>query len=538
MSAPVMSAPVITVYKNGDHHFMGKKLVVNRKKIRSFETFLDKVTEDTQAGKAVRKIHTPRGTKVADLANLKNGAMYVAAGPEKFKRLAYDKIGSPLSSPTRNNNIKPVLHSKIAASSRYKKEAMAEPLRNRIIYIYRNGETMSPPVKLLLDKRTLQTMDTVLQFVSNKLHLTEGYVNSLYSLETGVKVTNVTEINTNMLYVAVGTGKHFVKVKYSDNGVPFSFRHADNSKLSQSESTSTSKKSTRAADVKLVSKSENKEGKEENGNNSPITNLNESLEETSPEKKLAQSSTTKETDTVVSQTETYSSTVDKLEKSEVDLSSNNLERQNTFTHKSPEPENQLLDDSEVEKPRAEPEPQEPQEKAETSEVASSANFMETEGSLYKASGKQKETGDEVRDENAVVEQLIDAVPAVEVEEEIQEDVQASVDAATEEVEEEIQEDVQESVDAATEDTSKITAEESKNIVPDEEILDSLVVAVDESNSVKESNEVLSDTKVEEEAKETENKTEAADKDTAVKSGVEVTPKVVESSNEHIREFAG
>jgi len=210
-----MSAPVITVYKNGDHHFSGKKLVVNRKHYRSFENFLDKVTEDTRAGVAIRKIHTPQhGTKVASLENLRNGAIYVAAGPERFKHLAYEKIGDHLTGKQTSAAIKPVLHSKINASSRYKKEAMAEPLRNRIIYVYRNGEEKSPPVKLLLDKRTLQNMNAVLQYISNKINLTAGAVKSLYCLETGVKITDVSNINSNTLYVAVGCGKHFVKAKY------------------------------------------------------------------------------------------------------------------------------------------------------------------------------------------------------------------------------------------------------------------------------------------------------------------------------------
>lgn len=211
-----MSSPVITIYKNGDHHFLGKKLVVNRKYYRTFDYFLDKVTQDTQAGFAIRKIHTPQnGTKVINLENLKNGNIYVAAGPERFKRLAYDKIVGHLNtSKIMPTLLKPVYKNKINITSRYKKDAITEPLKNRIIYVFRNGEDKSPPVKLLLDKRTLRDIDAVLQFISNKI---QGAVRSLYCLVTNKKITNSDDINSNMLYVAVGSGKHFIKMKYDLN---------------------------------------------------------------------------------------------------------------------------------------------------------------------------------------------------------------------------------------------------------------------------------------------------------------------------------
>ena len=83
-----MASTVITVYRNGDNHFSGKKLVVNRKQIRNFDNFLDRVTRDTQAGCAIRSIRTPNhGSKILSLEKLENGGIYVAVGLERFKQL-------------------------------------------------------------------------------------------------------------------------------------------------------------------------------------------------------------------------------------------------------------------------------------------------------------------------------------------------------------------------------------------------------------------------------------------------------------------
>ena len=80
--------PTVTVYKNGDSHFPGKKIVVSPKYIRNFDTFLDRVTRDIRAGVAVRSIRTPaHGSRVTQLNKLDNGGTYVAVGSERFKAL-------------------------------------------------------------------------------------------------------------------------------------------------------------------------------------------------------------------------------------------------------------------------------------------------------------------------------------------------------------------------------------------------------------------------------------------------------------------
>lgn len=83
-----MSAPTVTVFKNGDAHFPGKKIVVSRKDVRNFDSFLDRVTRDIKAKVAVRAIRTPNhGTRILNLETLENGGLYVATGQEKFKKI-------------------------------------------------------------------------------------------------------------------------------------------------------------------------------------------------------------------------------------------------------------------------------------------------------------------------------------------------------------------------------------------------------------------------------------------------------------------
>lgn len=92
-----MASATVTVYRNGDRNYPGKKLVVNRRQIRSFDAFLDKVTHEVQMKTAARAICTPtEGHKIKELDKIETGGAYVAVGPEHFKKLGYGQCNRSL----------------------------------------------------------------------------------------------------------------------------------------------------------------------------------------------------------------------------------------------------------------------------------------------------------------------------------------------------------------------------------------------------------------------------------------------------------
>ncbi|GAB0183913.1 doublecortin domain-containing protein 2 [Grus japonensis] len=159
----------VLVYRNGDPFFPGRRIVINEKKVSNFEVFLKEVTGGVKAPfGAVRNIYTPRGGhRVRQLEELQSGEQYVAGGKEAFKKLNYLDIGETKKKPAEvNNEVKPVTHSRITVSARFRK-----PLQ-------------------------------------------EPYTILLYTLD-GKLVQNGSDLENGQIYVAVGREK-FKKLPYGD----------------------------------------------------------------------------------------------------------------------------------------------------------------------------------------------------------------------------------------------------------------------------------------------------------------------------------
>lgn len=87
LAQPVVKS--IFMFRNGDPYYEARRVVINHKRVSTFDTLLRELTGGIQAPfGAVRNIYTPRGGhKVDCLEGLRSGEQYVAAGREKFKKL-------------------------------------------------------------------------------------------------------------------------------------------------------------------------------------------------------------------------------------------------------------------------------------------------------------------------------------------------------------------------------------------------------------------------------------------------------------------
>ncbi|XP_075562072.1 doublecortin domain-containing protein 2 [Pelecanus crispus] len=217
LSQPMVKS--VLVYRNGDPFFPGRRIVINEKKVSNFEVFLKEVTGRVKAPfGAVRNIYTPRGGhRVRQLEELQSGEQYVAGGREAFKKLNYLDIRETKKKPAEVNNeqstaedVKPVTHSRITVSARFRKP-LQEPYT---IFLIANGDLISPVVRLLIPRKTLNHWDHILEMATGKVTLRSGAVHRLYTLD-GKLVQNGSDLENGQIYVAVGREK-FKKLPYGD----------------------------------------------------------------------------------------------------------------------------------------------------------------------------------------------------------------------------------------------------------------------------------------------------------------------------------
>ncbi|XP_049918802.1 doublecortin domain-containing protein 2 isoform X1 [Epinephelus moara] len=194
----------ITVYRNGDAFFPGRKIVVNLRHLTTFDhllTFLTRLIEAPFG--AVRRLYTPReGHRVQHLNDLKHGSVYVAAGNEQFKRLDYCAITNKKPQTKKREQIRPVVHSRILVSARWKRTVD----ESCTINVLTNGEILVPPARIRIPKHTLRSWENVLAMVTEKVRLRTGAVFRLCTLD-GRPLSGPSELENNQYYVAVGADK-------------------------------------------------------------------------------------------------------------------------------------------------------------------------------------------------------------------------------------------------------------------------------------------------------------------------------------------
>ncbi|XP_041702938.1 doublecortin domain-containing protein 2C isoform X2 [Coregonus clupeaformis] len=201
---PQPPTKTIVVYRNGDAFFPGRKFVINQRQMSTFDSFLSSVTRGVEAPfGAVRNVYTPReGHKIHDLVNLQHGERYVAGGGERFKKLDYYHITTKKPQKKKNEQIRPVVHSRIVVSARWRKIIN----ESCTINVFTNGDVLVPPARILIPKYTLTNWERVLAMVTQRVNLRTGAVYRLCTLD-GTTLLGPVELENNQYYVAVGAEK-------------------------------------------------------------------------------------------------------------------------------------------------------------------------------------------------------------------------------------------------------------------------------------------------------------------------------------------
>lgn len=206
----------LQVYRNGDVLFPAKRYILNTRKTRTFDAFLEELTNvvGSKFG-AVRRLYTPlHGTRVNSLEQLETKVEYVAAGQERFNHINYLSIEEEIQLKQKRRNrefvVIPVQHSRVQVSGRINK-IHNEPI---IIYVHPNGNDLENAHRVHIRPRDRRSMDTIYDCIMERVKLTMfgGAIRKLYTLD-GKPLSEMSDIEPAGCYVAAGL-ERFIRRDY------------------------------------------------------------------------------------------------------------------------------------------------------------------------------------------------------------------------------------------------------------------------------------------------------------------------------------
>ena len=211
VSQEYIKPKVVRFYKNGDRNFRGSHVTVTPRRFRNFDNLLNELTRITNLAQGARYIFTPvSGSRVETLDQLSDGQSYVCGSHPKLKKINYNHApdGSSHKKKPLNKNFVPVPPaSKLnVEKSRYISSSNIKP---KVVRIIRNGVGVNKQtVKLLLNKRTAQSFEQVLDDITSIVGAQGGFVKKLYD-RNGKLVHNLSELfGFENIFIAVG-GENF-----------------------------------------------------------------------------------------------------------------------------------------------------------------------------------------------------------------------------------------------------------------------------------------------------------------------------------------
>ncbi|KXS15187.1 hypothetical protein M427DRAFT_99120 [Gonapodya prolifera JEL478] len=219
----------IFVYRNGDIHFTGRRILVSQRLFKTWESFLRILSVEFKimaTGSAVRKfIDLETGRPINSLEEIEDGRNYVAAGTEPFKNVSYRTLrtadlhkekarlsqrAARVNAEKRGSNRSVVnVHKQIGRGVTGDSGDVEDPIfeptsRPYRVLVFQNGQATHSGVKLVLNFRNCRSWDHFLTTLTVSISLPTGRVRRVYDAVSGVRIRKLTELKDGVNLVAAG----------------------------------------------------------------------------------------------------------------------------------------------------------------------------------------------------------------------------------------------------------------------------------------------------------------------------------------------
>ncbi|RDD45335.1 Serine/threonine-protein kinase DCLK1 [Trichoplax sp. H2] len=203
----------VKFYKNGDQYFQGLPMNISINRYRSMEALLNELTRSISLPRGVRYVMTPdNGKKIQSVHELQDGKAYICSSFNSLSKIEYGKAARPAWRPNTKLaplGAKPVV---LAKPKMFELEKQREQRLNRllqqpkIVTVVKSGPRPRKVGKIMLNKKTGQTFDQVLNDISETLRLpSNNRIKKLYTTN-GKALRELSEmLGSDKIFIAVGS---------------------------------------------------------------------------------------------------------------------------------------------------------------------------------------------------------------------------------------------------------------------------------------------------------------------------------------------
>jgi len=179
-------------YRNGDKFYGGYTLPVSLERYGTLENLfrdLTNVLGCPTLPSGVRRIFDTNGKLISDLTVICQGGNFVAAGSEGFKQCTYLQIPTG-NSPAKKHRARTLFKSESFTSSRNEIKS-TDFIRARNITVLEHGKKPRKSVPVLLNKKTVHSMNGVFDMISKRIGFA---VQKLVSIPNGLAIHRLEEL--------------------------------------------------------------------------------------------------------------------------------------------------------------------------------------------------------------------------------------------------------------------------------------------------------------------------------------------------------
>eukprot|EP00834_Sanchytrium_tribonematis_P000490 NODE_9_length_64580_cov_1.431941.p17 type:complete len:367 gc:universal NODE_9_length_64580_cov_1.431941:7885-6785(-) len=187
----------ITILKNGDTHFTGKKFVVTYKIYKNWANFTADVSKSlTLESGAVRRLFTINGSEIMGLRELQDSQVYVASSGDNFVACNY-------MLEKKANVVEKKVNNELDNTKSY----FSPDSKGLKVYIYAEGKNQDDPKRLVLNYRNSKTFEQMLGYLSTELKWNEGTVKSVFDAKSFKPLLALDDFYDGITLIANGNPK-------------------------------------------------------------------------------------------------------------------------------------------------------------------------------------------------------------------------------------------------------------------------------------------------------------------------------------------